>query len=265
MSSPTPSVPPYLPDKNDPRERHYFDILMRRRLVEANGIPWAQVDKTGSSLADLATRRHDQLTELGDDDHTQYVHLTNPRTITGLVTFDRDPAAPFAVSASSAAVTNLDADLLDGQHGGYYRNADNLNAGTVVVARGGTGRSSLTVNRIPYGNGTNAIQEHANLTFDGTNLVIGQGANLSKVLTATATLDFPNTAAQTSSDLTITLTGAVDGDAVILGVPNAASNANSDYSAWVSAADTVTVRFNNYSAGAINPGSGTFRVTVLKH
>lgn len=41
-------------------------------------------------------------------------------TITGLKTFDRDPAAPFAVSASSAVVTNLDADKLDGAEGSAY-------------------------------------------------------------------------------------------------------------------------------------------------
>lgn len=40
--------------------------------------------------------------------------------VTGLKTFDRDPSAPFAVSANSAVVTNLDADKLDGQHGAYY-------------------------------------------------------------------------------------------------------------------------------------------------
>jgi hypothetical protein len=36
------------------------------------------------------------------------------QTVTGLHTFDRDPSAPFAVSTSSAVVTNLDADKLDG-------------------------------------------------------------------------------------------------------------------------------------------------------
>ena len=35
-------------------------------------------------------------------------------TIDGLHTFDRDPNPPFAVSAGSAAVSNLDADKLDG-------------------------------------------------------------------------------------------------------------------------------------------------------
>lgn len=36
-------------------------------------------------------------------------------TVTGLITFDRDPSAPFAVSSGSAYVANLDADKLDGK------------------------------------------------------------------------------------------------------------------------------------------------------
>lgn len=36
------------------------------------------------------------------------------RTVTNLFTYDRDPNPPFAVTASSAKVTNLDGDLLDG-------------------------------------------------------------------------------------------------------------------------------------------------------
>ena len=43
--------------------------------------------------------------------------------------------------------------------------------GTVAVANGGTGLTSLTANRIPYGNGTSAYQSSANLTFNGTTLV----------------------------------------------------------------------------------------------
>ena len=64
-------------------------------------------------------------------------------TQTGLVTFDRTsatPDAPFAVAAGSDQVDNLDADLLDGQHGSYYATAAALNAtalttGTVPDAR----------------------------------------------------------------------------------------------------------------------------------
>lgn len=81
----------------------------------------------------------------------------------------------------------------------------------------------------------------------------------------TATLDFPNTAAQTSSDLTVTVTGALDGDEVTLTVPAVSMLASSCYNAWVSASDTVTVRFNNYSAGALDPASGDFVVVVKRH
>jgi hypothetical protein len=91
---------------------------------------------------------------------------------------------------------------------------------------------------------------------------VGGGATLLKVMSATAALDFPLTSAQNSADLTITVNGAATGDTVDLGVPTAAILANSDYTAWVSAANTVTVRFNNYSAGAQNPTSGTFRAQV---
>ena len=84
-------------------------------------------------------------------------------------------------------------------------------------------------------------------------------------MTVTANLNFPNTAASTSNDLTVTVTGASPGDVVALGIPNAAVSANSTYTAWVSAANTVTIRFNNYSGGSIDPAAGTFRVSVLKY
>ena len=41
--------------------------------------------------------------------------------------------------------SGLEADLLDGQEGSYYRNASNLNAGTVATARLGSGTASSSV------------------------------------------------------------------------------------------------------------------------
>lgn len=97
-------------------------------------------------------------------------------------------------------------------------------------------------------------------------VVVDANGNQFKVnpLTGSAALDFPSTSAQTSSDLTISVTGAADGDVVALGVPNAAVGANSSFTAWVSSSNTVTVRFNNYSSGAIDPASATFNVRVIK-
>ena len=44
--------------------------------------------------------------------------------------------------------------------------------GTLPVANGGTGLTSLTLNRIPYGNGTSAYSSSSNLTFDGSILAL---------------------------------------------------------------------------------------------
>lgn len=112
------------------------------------------------------------------------------------------------------------------------------------------------------------VLENGAKNFNGTNEFLTAGGvnyTMAKTLTNTAALDFPNTAAQTSSDLTITVTGAAVGDVVLLGVPAASVNADSCYTAFVSAANTVTVRFNNYSAGAIDPASGTFRAAIVKY
>lgn len=106
---------------------------------------------------------------------------------------------------------------------------------------------------------TNLLTAPRNVTVpdsDGT---------LAVTLNGSATLDFPSTAAGSSSELTITVTGASEGDVVALGITNSAVLSNSCYTARVSAANTVTVRFNNYSGSSADPGSGTFKIKVFKN
>lgn len=96
-------------------------------------------------------------------------------------------------------------------------------------------------------------------------ITIGGGTKVTKVLSTTGVLDFGSTAAGASTDLTIALAGAALGDCVILGVPNGSTLANGVFSAWVSAANTVKVRFTNTNlVTALDPASGTFRVTVMQ-
>jgi len=83
-------------------------------------------------------------------------------------------------------------------------------------------------------------------------------------LEAAATLNFPNTSAQTSADLTVSVPGAALGDFVEVSAPVVSLAANSLYTAFVSDADEVTVRFHNYSAGAINPAEGEFRLRAKR-
>jgi hypothetical protein len=79
------------------------------------------------------------------------VNLEDAQTVTGLKTFDRDPNAPFAVSAASAVVTNLDADKLDGLEGSAYY---------VKATDGATGTYVPTWANITVGNGTNSGNYH---------------------------------------------------------------------------------------------------------
>lgn len=83
------------------------------------------------------------------------------------------------------------------------------------------------------------------------------------VLTATAALDFASIAAAGSADLTITVAGAAVGDSVSVGLP-AAPTAGLIFMTFVSAANTVTVRATNITAGAVDAASATYRATVIK-
>ena len=131
------------------------------------------------------------------------------------------------------------------------------------------GTASANTAPLKFTSGSNlTTPENGAVEYDGTNYFATSGGTrytLAKTLTTTSALNFAATAAQSSSDMTVTVTGAADGDAVSLGVPNSAVSANSAYTAWVSATDTVTIRFNNYSSGSVNPAAGTFRISVIKY
>lgn len=157
-------------------------------------------------------------------------------------------------------------------HGGTYTFVRRGNFGVgiaqpsaLVHLKAGTATASTAP--LKFTSGTNLTTPEAGaVEFDGTNYFVTSSTTrytMAKTLIGSATLDFPNTSTRTSADLTITVTGATTNDFVTVNPPTV--NANTCYTAWVSAANTITVRFNNYSGGSINPSSGTFRVTVLKY
>jgi hypothetical protein len=163
-------------------------------------------------------------------------------------------AAAAVADSSTIIATGVSTQILGFNSGGTPepKNVAGDSNGVGLAFSGNTLTATLTQNLQTSGSPT-----FAGLKIDST------GTTIEAVISATATLDFPSTAAQTSSDLTIAVTGAAVGDAVFLGLP-AAPDANGCFTAWVSAANTVTVRFNNYSAGAIDPASATYRVVVFK-
>ena len=110
-----------------------------------------------------------------------------------------------------------------------------------------------------------------NEEYDGTNKYFTNGTATryvwAKILVGSAVINFPSTAAGDYQVATITVTGAADGDPVSFGVPNGSVPVSTacNFSAWVSAANTVTIKFINHSGGALDPGSGTFKAYVTKY
>jgi len=78
----------------------------------------------------------------------------------------------------------------------------------------------------------------------------------------TATYDPPSLADGAGTTTTVTVTGAALGDMAQASFSLATSGIT--ISAWVSAADTVSVRFQNESGGVLDIASGTLKAWVLK-
>ena len=70
-----------------------------------------------------------------------------------------------------------------------------------------------------------------------------------------------------SASANFALGGAVDGDTIALGVPNERMSANATvmYTAWVSAANTVTVQACDIMGTQKTAGTGSIRIDLWKH
>lgn len=195
-----------------------------------------------------------------------------------------------AASSGTAPVVNdgnsLGAAMTIGTNDGNLLNLEtngstrlNVTSGGLVFVGGATtptarlhiaaGTASANTSPLKLTSGTSLTTPEAGaVEFDGTNYFVTSSSTrytLAKTLSATATLDFPSISAEGSSNLTITVTGAATGDVTLIGIPSGSIPSNFSYFAWVSAADTVTVRAVNNAVSSTDPASGTFRATVLKY
>jgi len=111
--------------------------------------------------------------------------------------------------------------------------------------------------------------DHA-ITADRTWTLPDATGTVGVVLSATASLDFTLLAANSCEAFTVTVTGAADGNPVSLGIPNSLADVDGAtertvFFAWVSAADTVSVRRCNVTGAATaDPAPATVRVDVRK-
>lgn len=160
-----------------------------------------------------------------------------------------------------------------------FTNYGNLTMGntsttTVTFTSTGINFDSNTLVIDPGANRVGILTSGPNTAFEvvgtasSTNLVIGGGTSISRHLSATVSLDFPVIAGSSCQSLTITVTGAADGDTVAIGVPNALAAASTtlSFSGFVSSADTVTVRGCQVATtGTSDPAAATVRADVWKH
>ncbi|MGB0971747.1 MAG: hypothetical protein ACPGVG_12405, partial [Mycobacterium sp.] len=140
----------------------------------------------------------------------------------------------------------------------YFSNADSgeLKSATIGRARVYHGSERQIGGSRPAVTGTSSLVT----ALKGSGIVAGT-APPAPVSDPT---NFASIPAGSYEDLTITVTGAVEGDCVALGVPNASMTPGVIYSAWVSAADTVTVRAENTTGGSLNPTGGSFNVAIVR-
>jgi hypothetical protein len=213
------------------------------------------------------------------------VAITGALTLSGAMTLPSPltstvitGTAPFVV-ASATKVTNLNADLLDGTDwtapgtiGGTTPGAANfttISASGVITSTRATGTAPFTVASttnvanlncssllgstwaIPAAIGSTTPAAGTFTTLTGnTSLTVNGGTAITKVVVYSPSL--------TPSSVNLTTA-----DKVVVNPP-AIANATGIAGARVSAADTLAIRFNNPTGGALTPTAGTYTVIAFR-
>lgn len=136
-------------------------------------------------------------------------------------------------------------------------------ASALTVAHQGAANTA-TLGRINFQNGQNFSAQAGDtldLWTDGVEWFCPYPKRLLPIR-ASAALDFGSIAAQTTAELTITLTGAVAGDRVLVW-PNGAPESGLIWSGYAGT-DIATVRLGNVTTGAIDPASRTWWAELVK-
>lgn len=195
-----------------------------------------------------------------------------------------------AVTATSGGTTTLDLSTgnirtITMPAGNTTLALSNVPVGliSIAVVQDGTGSRTITFPAtMKNGTSTLALQPSTaanartqyGFQCDGTNCQLTSyqldGNSPATFLTGTASLDFGATAAGACDSLTITVTGAIDGDVVTLGIPNAlqTSSTYQSFQGFVSAAGVVTVKrcnLTNTITSLSNPAPATVRAVVIQY
>lgn len=115
--------------------------------------------------------------------------------------------------------------------------------------------------------GTNlTTPEKGAIEYNGTDLFFTPNTTrklLLKGLKNTASLDFPSIPARSTSELTVTVTGATVGSSCSC-APNTVIETGLMWSCYINAANTATIRLLNATSSAIDPSLKNWKVTVIE-
>lgn len=131
---------------------------VKARLVDVADVRNTDVVKVATSV----TTSHSDLSNLGEDDHLQYVHISIPRMITAEHTFSpTTTSAPFILGANAQGqlVTGFNADLLDGFNSTDFQPIDaDLTAIAALAGTSGllkkTAANTWSLDTTNYGTGS---------------------------------------------------------------------------------------------------------------
>ena len=164
--------------------------------------------------------------------------------------------------------SSLDADLLDGQHGSYYQDADNLNAGTVPNAR-------LSGLGTPYDidiSGNAATATNVSTGLGGLTGVTITSPQNNEVLTYTGSawvnsaVSITGLQGRTTSSTTVALAnGAIGNSSISTGNTYALLKIETSHAAWVTLYSSTTARTNDASRVRTTdptPGSGVLAEVI---
>lgn len=194
------------------------------------------------------------------------VYGANTRTGVVTVGFYHNPT----YTVSSGSFTNRSGIIIDNTASSVvHTNGFGVAAPTAQLHIGASTTAANTASiKIAEGSRQTSAED-GTINYVSNNLEFTETSTpyiIAKTLTATASLDFPSVSAGGTQTLTITVTGASDGDIALVSIPNAAKSAGLIFgTAWVSAADTVSIEVYNSTGSPIDPASATFRASVIKY
>ena len=149
-------------------------------------------------------------------------------------------------------------------------------SGPIVSTNGFTGDITGNVTGNISGNQSGGSVAATTITASSTAQITGlltataglkpgtSSVKLTQVYSGTVAVDPGSLTTLTSTDVSVTITGAATGDIVIVNPPSTLESTLACGGAYVSAADTVKIRVSNVSSGTVDGASLTWSYAILR-